>query len=952
MPSPLICSPKLAKPTYLWLACLSVFGQLTMSAHAQTTAQTAPTLLTPEQIDARLLAARQAVPNTSTIDLASLHTPSDVPSAKTATDTANNTAVDTLNKPTDISGSHQGNDVNNGNNGNNDSADVNVVQALPISRINSTAVPIGLDVAAANTAVTPNTLSTLGIGEADGIDPTAYIPEYTNTDTTNQTLVVEHDTVKQPNILRRTYDRLFNDGVSKVPRLKVHFLQADTANGQADDALIELKRSDIKQEPYQNIKAALEDITVDSVTDFQGSVARLRQTAQAAARAVGYYDVQMRITKKSAGEINLIIDKLGEPVRVGNRALEVRGDGATNQAYQSVVNSSAMQPGDIFNHGQYEVSKLAIEDTSGEKGFLDGKWLNNSVDVILPDNIADVSLVYDTGSQYHFDNVVFFTFDKATGQLTTDPDKLPVKPELLKKLLTFEMGDAYNRQAVRQLSNDLLSTGYFNAVNTETVYPDKAQAANLVSFEDTAPASETPSTQAVDLGDGTTAEIAPIEFSASQIIKDKLAAVSQKAERLYNLPADRVLAIDSQDENKSLLGRISDAVSNVVKAVLPDETKDEGVPFALGEDGKRPELADKKTPNQVYADKKVPLYVFVASDKPRDGQIGLGWGSDTGARLVTKFEHNLINRDGYQAGVELRLSQDKKGAKLYASRPWMHPLNDKLQASLSYDEEVIAQASGYDLSTRTLEQGISRNIQSKTGWNRTYSLRYRLDELESDAPSDTWQDLPVGFVAGGATQEVVLAGMALHKTVADNPVNPLHGYRQYYSLEAGGKGIVSDTNLAIAQAGISGVYSFRDNAYGKNRAHQLVAGLKGGYIWADEFDKVPYKLRFFAGGDQSIRGYNYNSLSPTSSTGYLLGGQALAVGSLEYNYEVMKDLRLAVFTDVGNAYDKNFNNDTKIGAGVGVRWASPVGQLRVDVATGVKEEGTPIKLHFFIGSPF
>ena len=54
----------------------------------------------------------------------------------------------------------------------------------------------------------------------------------------------------------------------------------------------------------------------------------------------------------------------------------------------------------------------------------------------------------------------------------------------------------------------------------------------------------------------------------------------------------------------------------------------------------------------------------MASDKPRDGQIGLGWGSDTGTRLVTKFEHNLINRDGYQAGAELRLSEDKKGVKV------------------------------------------------------------------------------------------------------------------------------------------------------------------------------------------------------------------------------------------------------------------------------------------------
>ena len=78
----------------------------------------------------------------------------------------------------------------------------------------------------------------------------------------------------------------------------------------------------------------------------------------------------------------------------------------------------------------------------------------------------------------------------------------------------------------------------------------------------------------------------------------------------------------------------------------------------------------------------------------------------------------------------------------------------------------------------------------------------------------------------------------------------------------------------------------------------------------------------------------------------------MAVGTAEYNYEFMKDLRLAVFGDIGNAYDKGFTNDTKIGAGVGVRWASPVGQVRVDVATGVKEEGNPIKLHFFIGTPF
>lgn len=885
------------RPSLLWVACLSLMMQSTMAMQTDsasvsdiknTDTQQPPMLLTPAQIDARLIIARQQV-------------------------IANNNA-----------GEETG-------------------VTVPVSQIGSDQAPLGLDKATSEFVVTPDNRMTLGYDDQEGIDPDAFIPEYVESDNTPTRTEIVSDSPKKQNILRRTYDKLFNDGVSKVPRLKVHFVQ-----GKADAP--KLDRSDIKTEPYQNIKAALEDITVDSVTDFQGSVARLRQTAQAAARAVGYYNVDLSITKKAAGEIDVIINDIGEPVRVDNRAIEVRGEGANNQPYQAVINSESLQAGDVFHHGDYEASKYAIETISGEEGYLDGKWLNNSVDVILPDNIADVSLVYETGQQYQFDDVVFFTMDPNTGELTTDPSKLPVKAELLNKLLTFQMGDAYNRQAVRQLSNDLLATGYFNAVNTESVYPE-SQATNQVGFESSVQESE-PVTQMVDLGNGMTAEIAPLEFTASEAIKDKLSQITYKANALYNLPDDRVLPTDTAESNKSILARVSDAVSTVVKAILPDESKDDAASFKLDDNGKRPELVNKKTPTQVYQDKKVPLYVFVASDKPRDAQIGLGWGSDTGARAIGKFEHNLINRSGYQAGAEVRLSQDKQAVKLYGSRPLSHPLNDKLQAGLSYEEEVIAQVAAEDLSTRTLEQGVSRNIITKNGWNRTYSLRYRMDELESKAPEETWQDLPVDYAAGGVSQEALLAGVALNKTVADDLVNPMRGYRQYYSLEVGSGDIISETDMAIVRAGASGVYSFGDNAYGKDRAHQLIAGVDAGYIWVDDFNKVPYKLRFFAGGDQSIRGYNYNSLSPVSSTGYLTGGQALAVGRFEYNYEVMKDLRLAVFSDVGNAYDKSFNTETKIGAGVGVRWASPVGQLRVDVASGVKEEDTQIKLHFFIGSPF
>ena len=346
--------------------------------------------------------------------------------------------------------------------------------------------------------------------------------------------------------------------------------------------------------------------------------------------------------------------------------------------------------------------------------------------------------------------------------------------------------------------------------------------------------------------------------------------------------------------------------------------------------------------------KSVPLYVFVTADKPRDVDLGIGYGTDTGVRAVARMEHNLINRDGYQAGISVGASKINQSVNLHASRPWKHPLDDTLNANISYEHETINQGEGnLDLETNTIKGGVSRNIRKEEGWNRTYSVRYRQDELESGVTGPDRENLPVPFNREGAqfSQEAFLLGYQIDKTITDNPTNPTKGWHQYYSVEAGTDSVLSDTDMAIARAGVSGVYSF-----GEQNKHQVVASLDGGYIWAKDFEDVPYKLRFFAGGDRSIRGYDYNSLSATEK-GYLVGGQVLAVGSTEYNYEFRPGFRGAVFADVGNAYDTDFEADTKLGLGFGVRWASPVGMVRVDLAAGVLEDSIPVRLHFFIGSP-
>ena len=822
--------------------------------------------------------------------------------------------------------------------------------------------------------------STVQVGEgSDAIDPEDYLPDYqadSEADAISESIEDSAQSAERSsggNIFKRTYNRLFNGGAIGLPHVdSTVYLQQINADGST-----RLVKADKDSQPINNIKAALDDTTVQSVVDFTAALPRLRQTALDAARAVGYYDVALRLRQPSNDRIDVIIESLGEPVRVESQLIDIRGEGSEQAEFQALESNLPPNEDDIFNHRVYKNSKSALESLSRTYGYFDERWLNKSVDIILPDNTADVSLIYDTGVRYDFDDVVFFTYDTDTGTLTTDPDKLPVEPKLLRQLLTFDAGDPFYQPDITKFSNDLSATRYFNLVNVESVLPPDEQSENTTLAFDSlsSPTDELEDTtvdspvMAAGIGDGnvmTTSEapdagqstltfdnessdgsdervnaqdIAPINFEVDEETTEKLQAIKSKAERLSRLPDDRVLD-EKPLEATNLLGRISKTISDVAQKVFPDD------PIIIDENFEPPTLAGRKTPQEVYQQKKVPLYVFVSAEKPRDAQVGIGYGTDTGVRATAKIDYNLLNRQGYQAGAEAAVSRISKNATVYASRPWNHPLNDKIDGRLTYEEEIIDQGEGnFDLSTKTLRARLARNIRNEEGWNRSYFVRYRSDELETGVDPANLRDLPVRFTSSNPTQQALLLGYGISKTNADSATNPTRGYRQYYSVEAGSESALSDTDMAIINAGVSGVYSF-----GEDNKHQVLGQLNGGYIWADDFYDVPYKLRFFAGGDQSIRGYDYNSLSPIEK-GYLTGGQILAVGSAEYNYAFKPGLRGAVFTDVGNAYDKNFEADTKVGVGVGVRWASPVGVVRVDVAAGVTEEEIPVRLHFFIGSP-
>ena len=126
-----------------------------------------------------------------------------------------------------------------------------------------------------------------------------------------------------------------------------------------------------------------------------------------------------------------------------------------------------------------------------------------------------------------------------------------------------------------------------------------------------------------------------------------------------------------------------------------------------------------------------------------------------------------------------------------------------------------------------------------------------------------------------------------------------------------------------------------------------------GQIFKRDSVVIPDALAFRAGGDDSVRGYDYRTLAPTDpANGTIIGGNVLGTASLELAHPIPRYPSLwgAVFVDAGRAADSWTGFKPAWGYGVGVRWRSPLGLLRADVAYG--EEVHDVQLHLSVGIAF
>jgi translocation and assembly module TamA len=321
---------------------------------------------------------------------------------------------------------------------------------------------------------------------------------------------------------------------------------------------------------------------------------------------------------------------------------------------------------------------------------------------------------------------------------------------------------------------------------------------------------------------------------------------------------------------------------------------------------------------------EIPVTVQLDTRKPRTMGLGLGYSTDVGPRGKANWTRHWVNPQGHSYGIESELSAPRQNVGLWYDIPLDPPLTDKLRFAGGYQYEEIA---GTDSLSKLLTVGPEWHSKLPSGWERVISLKWQREEYR------------LGDDSGLST--LLMPGISYSYLRSDNRIDPHNGYRLQFDAQVAKEGLMSDSNLLHGNVLLKGLTTLWDK-------HRFLARAQFGGNATNGYKSIPPSLRFFAGGDQSVRGYDYQTLSPENSDGDRIGGRYMVAGSVEYQYSIAEKWRVATFVDQGNSFNTLELPSLKTGVGIGVRWVSPVGPLRLDLAHAMDDDGG-IRLHFSMG---
>ena len=324
------------------------------------------------------------------------------------------------------------------------------------------------------------------------------------------------------------------------------------------------------------------------------------------------------------------------------------------------------------------------------------------------------------------------------------------------------------------------------------------------------------------------------------------------------------------------------------------------------------------------AEGRIPVDITLTPAPPKSVKTGIGYGTDTGPRASVLYRDLNVFGWGHEFQTELKVSPIIQGVASRYVWPSASDIQSLTALTLSLQRE---QTDTY--TTRLIKTEVER--ARGFGDGRSGSLFVRLQVENSETGKQTTNSL------------LLMPGIRYSGMHYDDVVRPTRGFNYRLEFRGTHESLGSDTGF------IQGL-SYGQVVIPLPARLSLSTRAQAATTWQDDSaHNLPVSVRFFAGGDRSVRGSAYQSLGPKDEMGNIVGGRSLLVGSVEIERAIRQNWGTAVFYDAGNAFDSLSDIKVAQGAGIGIRYYSPFGPIRLDLARRIGISEPSWHIHLTVG---
>ncbi len=305
--------------------------------------------------------------------------------------------------------------------------------------------------------------------------------------------------------------------------------------------------------------------------------------------------------------------------------------------------------------------------------------------------------------------------------------------------------------------------------------------------------------------------------------------------------------------------------------------------------------------------RQIPVRIKLVRAKRDKYKYTVGYGTDTGPRVKAELNRRWTGPKGRKLEASAQWAQNLSKVSAELIEPRENPDVDTLKYLVNWTYDTAN-----DVDSQSFGFGTEYKRHLEAGWEQAIFINTLFDRTKSE---------------GSETDNSVLTliGGRLAKTDIKNEDSGVAttGWRVNLKAQGAVDKLLSDQS--IAQISGSGKFIF---PVGDGR---LISKLDFGFTNSGDLENLPKSLRFFAGGGNSVRGYDFESIGEMNSSGSVIGGKHLLAGSVEYEYPIQESWGVAAFIDAGDAFNSLGDMNLNYGIGFGARYRSPIGPVRVDV---------------------